>query len=106
GKNMLESGDAAGAASSLQKIGDIDSHADGLRDLLKAHLQAGQLSEAGTIANKLLTVHNDLGAISSFADALMQAGQYETALQVFDEHAERLLAENSDKVLESLHTII
>jgi len=106
GKNMMESGDATAAVATLQKVSDIDSHPDGLRDLLKAYLQAGQLSEAGTIANKLLTVHNDLHAISSFADALMQAGQYETALQVFDEHAERLLAENSDKVLESLHTII
>ena len=106
GKNMLESGDAAGAVATLQKVPDIDSNPDGLRDLLKAYLQAGQLSEAGTAANKLLTVHNDLAAISSFADALMQAGQYETALQVFDQHAERLLAENSDKVLESLHTII
>jgi tetratricopeptide (TPR) repeat protein len=106
GKNMIESGDAAGAVTTLQKVSDIDSHPDGLRDLLKAYLQAGQLSEAGTVANKLLTVHNDLPAISSFADALMQAGQYETALQVFDQHAERLLAENSDKVLDSLHTII
>ncbi len=106
GKNMLESGDAAGAVATLQKVPDIDSNPDGLKDLLKAYLQAGQLSEAGTAANKLLTVHNDLAAISSFADALMQAGQYETALQVFDQHAERLLAENSDKVLESLHTII
>jgi tetratricopeptide (TPR) repeat protein len=106
GKNMLESGDAAGAVATLQKVPDIDSNPDGLKDLLKAYLQAGQLSEAGTAANKLLTVHNDLTAISSFADALMQAGQYETALQVFDQHAERLLAENSDKVLESLHTII
>jgi tetratricopeptide (TPR) repeat protein len=106
GKNMMESGDAAGAVATLQKVSDIDSHPDGLRDLLKAYLQAGQLSEAGTVANKLLTVHNDLPAISSFADALMQAGQYETALQVFDQHAERLLAENSDKVLDSLHTII
>jgi tetratricopeptide (TPR) repeat protein len=106
GKNMMESGDAAGAVAALQKVSDIDSHPDGLRDLLKAYLQAGQLSDAGTVASKLLTVHNDLQAISSFADALMQAGQYETALQVFDQHAERLLAENSDKVLESLHTII
>jgi tetratricopeptide (TPR) repeat protein len=106
GKNMLESGDAAGAVATLKKVSDIDSHPEGLRDLLKAYLQAGQLSEAGTVASKLLTVHNDLPAISSFADALMQAGQYETALQVFDQHAERLLAENSDKVLESLHTII
>ena len=106
GKNMLESGDAAGAVTTLQKVSDVDSHPDGLRDLLKAYLQSGQLSEAGTVANKLLTVHNDLAAIASFADALMQAGQYETALQVFDQHAERLLAENSDKVLECLHTII
>jgi tetratricopeptide (TPR) repeat protein len=106
GKNMIESGDAAGAVAALQKVPDIDSNPDGLRDLLKAYLQTGQLSEAGGIASKLLTVHNDLPAISSFADALMQAGQYENALQVFDQHAERLLAENSDKVLDSLHAII
>jgi pilus assembly protein FimV len=106
GKNLLESGDAAGAVATLQKIGDIDSNPDGLRDLLKAYLQTGQLSEAGSVAGKLLTVHNDLTAISSFADALMQAGQFENALQVYDQHAERLLAENSDKVLEHLHSII
>ena len=106
GKNMIESGDAAGAVAILQKVADLDSKPDGLRDLFKGYLQTGQLSEAGTVANKLLTVHNDLPAISSFADALMQAGQFETALQVFDEHADRLLAENSDKVLDSLHAII
>jgi tetratricopeptide (TPR) repeat protein len=106
GKNLLESGDAAGAVSALQKIANIDSNPDGLHDLLKAYLQTGQLSEAGAIAGKLLTVHNDLSAISSFADALMQAGQFENALQVYDQHAERMLAENSDKVLEHLHTII
>ena len=101
-----QSGDAAGAVAALHRIPDIDSKPEGLRDLLKAYLQTGQLSEAGSIASKLLTVHNDLQAISSFADALMQAGQYENALQVFDQHAERLLAENSDKVRDSLHAII
>jgi pilus assembly protein FimV len=106
GKNLLESGDGAGAVAALQKISDIDSNPDGLRDLLKAYLLTGQLSEAGTVANKLLSVHNDLSAIANFADALMQAGQYENALQVYDQHAERLLAENSDKVLQNLHTII
>jgi tetratricopeptide (TPR) repeat protein len=106
GKTLVESGDAAGAVAVLQKVSDIDSNPDGLRDLLKAYLLTGQLSDAGAVANKLLTVHNDLQAISTFADALMQAGQYENALQVFDQHAERLLAENSSKVLDSLHTII
>ena len=106
GKTLLESGDGAGAVGALQRIPDIDSNPEGLRDLLKGYLLTGQLSEAGSIANKLLTVHNDLSAISSFADALMQAGQYENALQVYDQHAERLLAENSDKVLKNLHQII
>jgi len=106
GKNQVESGDAAGAVATLLKVADIDSNPDGLKDLLKAYLQSGQLSEAGAVANKLLTVHNDLTAISSFADALVQAGQHEAALQVYDQHAERLLAENSEKVLTHLHSII
>jgi pilus assembly protein FimV len=106
GRNQLEAGDAEAAAASLQKVPDLDSNPDGLRDLLKAYLKTGRLSDAGTLASKLLTVHNDLASISIFADALMQAGQYESALQVYDQHAERLLAEDSDKVLKNLHSII
>src|SRR6266849_2788516 len=106
GRNLLESGDAESAIASLQKVPDLDSNPEGLRALLKAFLQTGRLSDAGTLANKLLTVHNDLSAISSFADALMQAGQYDNALQVYAQHADRLLSENSEKVLEHLHTII
>jgi tetratricopeptide (TPR) repeat protein len=106
GRNLLESGDAEGAIASLQKVPDLDSNPDGLRALLKALLQTGRLSDAGTLANKLLTVHNDLASISNFADALMQAGQYENALQLYGQHADRLLSENSEKVLEHLHTVI
>jgi tetratricopeptide (TPR) repeat protein len=106
GRNMLEAGDADGAIECLQKVSNLDSNPDGLRDLLKAYLKSGRLSDAGTLASKLLTVHNDLPAISSFADALMQAGQYENALQVYNQHADRLLAEDSEKVLKNLHSII
>jgi pilus assembly protein FimV len=106
GRNLLESGDGEGAIAVLTKVADLDSNPEGLRDLLKAYLQAGRLSDAGAIAHKLLTVHNDLAAISDFADALMQAGQYESALQVYDDNAERLLAENSGKTLTHLHSII
>jgi tetratricopeptide (TPR) repeat protein len=106
GRNLLEAGDAEAAIASLQKVPDLDSNPDGLRDLLKAYLKTGRLSDAGTLASKLLSVHNDLASISAFTDALMQAGQYENALQVYDQHAERLLAEDSDKVLKNLHSII
>src|SRR5271167_273770 len=106
GRNLLEAGDAEAAIESLQKVSDLDSNPDGLRDLLKAYLKTGRLSDAGTLASKLLTVHNDLASISAFTDALVQAGQFENALQVYDQHAERLLAENSDKVLKNLHSVI
>jgi pilus assembly protein FimV len=106
GRNLLESGDGEGAIAVLTKVGDLDSNPEGLRDLLKAYLLAGRLSDAGAIAHKLLTVHNDLASISDFADALMQAGQYESALQVYDDNAERLLSENADKALNHLHSII
>jgi tetratricopeptide (TPR) repeat protein len=106
GRNQLDAGDAEGAIASLQKVTDLDSNPEGLRDLLKAYLKNGRLSDAGTLASKLLTVHNDLAAISAFSDALMQASQYENALQVYDQHADRLLAEDSDKVIKNLHSII
>ena len=106
GRNLLEAGDAETAIECLHKVSDLDSNPDGLRDLLKAYLKSGRLSDAGTLASKLLTVHNDLASISTFADALMQAGQYENALQVYDQHADRLLAEDSEKVLKNLHSII
>src|SRR6202451_2855478 len=106
GRNLLEAGDAEAAIECLQKVSDLDSNPDGLRDLLKAYLKNGRLSDAGTLASKLLSVHNDLASISVFADALMQAGQYENALQVYDQHADRLLDEDSDRVLKNLHSII
>ena len=106
GRNLLEAGDAEAAIESLQKVPDLDSNPDGLRDLLKAYLKTGRLSDASTLASKLQTVHNDLSAISTLADALMQAGQYENALQVYDQHADRLLSEDSDKVLKNLHAVI
>ena len=106
GRNLLEAGDAEAAIDSLKKVSDLDSKPDGLRDLLKAYLKTGRLSDAGTLASKLMTVHNDLASISSFADALMQAGQYENALQVYDQHAERMLSEDSEKVLKNLHSVI
>jgi len=106
GRNLLQSGDAEAAIVSLQKVPDLDSNPDGLRDLLRAYLKNGRLSDAGTLASKLLTVHNDLASLSTFADALMQAGQFENALQVYGQHADRLLAEDSDNVLKNLHSVI
>ncbi len=59
GRNAFDSGDMAATIKNLEKVADLDSHPDGLRALMQAYLQSGRLPEAGTLAAKLCTVHND-----------------------------------------------
>lgn len=106
GRTAFDSGDLDGAIENLEKVPDLDSNPDGLRTLLHAYLQTGRLPDAGNIAAKLLSVHGDTGAILSYAETLISAAQFEAALQVYDEYSDRLLAADSGKVLESLHSII
>jgi tetratricopeptide (TPR) repeat protein len=106
GRNAFESGDIAGAIANLEKVADLDTHPDGLRALLQAYLQSGRLPEAATMAAKLFSVHNDTGAITGYADALAAAGRFDEMLQVYNQYADRLLATDSAKVQESLHSII
>ncbi len=106
GRTAFDTGDMGAAIENLEKVGDLDSHPDGLRTLLQAYLQTGQLDEAGSLATKLATVHNDTPAILGYASALVSGGQFEDALQVYVEYADRLLASDSAKVLESLHGMI
>src|SRR2546426_2061631 len=106
GRIAFESGDVAGAIKNLGKVADLDSNPEGLRTLLQAYLQSGALAEAGTLAAKLVTVHNDTGALIGYADALLAAGRFEDALEVYRKYSDRLLASDSAKVMESLHSII
>ena len=106
GRMAFDAGDIAGAIQYLEKVADLDTHADGLRTLQQAYVQAGRLPEARTLADKLLSVHNDIGAIVGLADRLIASGHFEAALQVYQTYADRLLAANQPKVVETLHTLI
>jgi pilus assembly protein FimV len=105
GRTAFDAGNLPGCIENLEKVADLDSHPDGLRALLQAYLQTGRLPEAGTLAAKLVTVHNDSSAITGYADALVAAGQFEDALRVYQQYADRLLAADADKVLEALHSL-
>jgi tetratricopeptide (TPR) repeat protein len=106
GRTQFDSGDFESAIESLERVADLDSHPDGLKILLQAYLQVGRLNDAGALATKLATVHNDTPAIMSYAASLVAGGQFEDALQVYVEYSDRLLSSDSDKVLESLHGMI
>jgi len=106
GRNAFDAGDMAAAVECLEKVADLDSHPDGLRTLLQAYLQTGRLPEAGTLATRLFSVHNDIAALLSYADALIASGQFDAALQVYQQNSDRLLAADAGKILENLHSLI
>jgi tetratricopeptide (TPR) repeat protein len=106
GRAALEADEPKKAIQFLEKVADIDSHPEGLRDLLKAYLQTGHLSQATPLADKLLTVHNDPEGLFVLAEGCTHAGQYPQALDIYSQHADRLLATDSSKLLSSLHAMI
>ncbi len=106
GKAALESDDPKSAIEYLEKAPDLDSHPEGLRDLLKAYLQIGNSTKAAPVAEKLLTVHNDPEGLFLLAEGCTRLGQYHEALDIYTRHADRLLATDSTKLLGSLHAMI
>src|SRR3984957_4463997 len=106
GRAALESDNPKSAIEYLEKAPDLDSHADGLRDLLKAYLQIGNSKQATPIAEKLLTVHNDPEGLFLLAEGCTRLGQHLEALDIYSRHADRLLATDATKLLTSLHAMI
>src|SRR5437016_8473010 len=106
GKNALEAGDSAGAISYFQQVTDIDTQPEALKALFQAYLAADRLTDAGVLATKLLTVHNDIEGIARFVAALMKGGLFQDALNVYQQYGDRLMILDQAKVLENLHTII
>ena len=102
GKIASESGDSTSAVKYLEKVPNLDSRPEALRGLLTAKLQAGRYEDARPLAQKLLQVYNDASGIMMTADALMSAGEFEQALEVYAEHSERFLAGNSEQLINSL----
>jgi pilus assembly protein FimV len=106
GRAAIESDDPKNAIKFLEKASDLDSHPEGLRDLMKGYLQIGNINQALPLAEKLLSVHNDPEGLFLLAEAAARIGQYREALDVYTRHAERLLATDPTKLLASLHAMI
>jgi tetratricopeptide (TPR) repeat protein len=106
GKAALEAGDAAAAIEALAKVADLDTNPDGLRILFHAYLRAKRFSDAGSLAAKLATVHDDAAAVDEYADALIASQQYREALQIYEQYCDRLLRKDSAKFVESIQSLI
>jgi pilus assembly protein FimV len=106
GRAAIESDEPKNAIQFLEKAADLDSHPEGLRDLLKAYLQIGNVTQATPLAEKLLSVHNDPEGLFQLTEGAARIGQYHEALDVYTRHADRLLATDSTKLLTNLHAMI
>jgi tetratricopeptide (TPR) repeat protein len=106
GTMALQAGDVETAIQTLEHIPDLEHHADGLRALANAYLQAGRTAESGALAKKLFALTQDAGPLSNYADALMKAGEYEEALRIYHQYAEKLLTPESGHVLDNLHACL
>jgi tetratricopeptide (TPR) repeat protein len=71
GRAAIESDDPKKAVEYLEKVADLDSHPDGMRDLLRAYLENDDLPKCAPLAEKLLTVHNDLEGLFLLAEGAL-----------------------------------
>ena len=90
----------------LERVRDLDSQAEALRTLLRAHLAMKNLAEATPLAGKLVTVHNDLTGVTICADAMIRTADCEAALRLYAQHADRLLAKNARALVDALNDVI
>ena len=67
---------------------------------------AGELVEAEPVARKLLSIFGDATGITAFADALTAAGEFDSALSFYREHAANLLSTNTPATVEALQKMI
>src|SRR5690348_8027178 len=106
GRAALEAGDTGAAIAALTKVADLDTNVEALRALFQAYLRTKKFSEAGPLAQKLATVHDDSNAITEYADALLEAQQYREALRVYADQADRFVRSDPGKLIEALGPIV
>jgi pilus assembly protein FimV len=98
----VEAGDSQAAVGYLEQVTDLDSRPDGLRALLRAKLHTGNADGVEEVAEKLLTKHNDTTGVSTVAQWYVTNNREESALRLYEKHAERLFGGNPAALQETL----
>jgi pilus assembly protein FimV len=94
------------ATASLEKIPDLDSRPDVLKQLLNGFLQTGHLDGAEPVLATLLNTHKDSSGIKPYADALLSKGRAEDAVKMYNRYADVLLASDSEGFIASVQSAV
>ena len=106
GKIAADAGDAAGAVGYYESIPGLDSNIWALRALLAAKLQMQNWVEAEPVALKMLEGHHDVAGLSTLVDKMMEAGEADAALRVYDNYTEAFVQENPTAFRDNLENAI
>lgn len=97
----LESGDPQTAVRQLRSMTDLNTHAEALRLLVRALLQAGD-SAAEVAAVQLLTTYRDWTGLASLAEWSARRADYRPLVAICERHGAELLAAGSAHFAEFL----
>src|SRR5689334_1847978 len=101
----VDAGDSQAAVTYLEQVSDLDSRPDGLRALLRAKLHTGNAEGVESVADKLLTTHNDVTGITTLAQWYVTNNHLESALRLYESHADRLFAGNQAALQETIYPL-
>ena len=101
----VESGDSQAAVSYLEQVSDLESRPDGLRALLRAKLQTGSAEGLDAVADKLLNKHKDSTGVTTLAQWYATNNQVESALRLYERHAERMFGGNPAAFQDALNPL-
>ncbi len=101
----VDAGDSHAAVTYLEQVSDINSRPDGLRTLLRAKLHSGNLNAVEDVADKLLTLHNDMTGVATVAQWYVTNNHVEKALPLYEKYADRLFADNPQGLQETVYPL-
>ncbi|HET7871480.1 MAG TPA: tetratricopeptide repeat protein, partial [Terriglobales bacterium] len=102
GMIAADKGEHSSAAHYLEEVDNLDSRRDALRALLRAKLGMRDSEGAEAVANKLLTLHKDPNGVTDLVEWYLGNDQPQSALQIYEQNADRLLELGSDAAKNAL----
>jgi tetratricopeptide (TPR) repeat protein len=102
GQIAAESGNSAVAVENFSKLSDADSHPEVARQLLQAYLQAGDFAKADPLIAKVVAEQNDPSTISTYANALLEAGKSEDAVSIYERYVDKFLPAHAQTFIDAL----
>ena len=102
----VDSGDPQGAIRYLERIPNMESNAEAIGVLMRAHLLAHDQPSAEAVARQLAAQYKDLSGIQALAESLMATGTFHESLALYREFSGQLSVSNSESLQHALQSAL